>query len=405
MGDTIGRKKMKGRSLLVMLIALTILIQLVSAANVGVSPANINFKNVLRSGYAERPITVTIDSELATEIEIETYGNTSDWINFSSESLSVSKGNPLQIIVSANPPSDVPNGNYEGFLRIKSSKLGSGQEGHATGIVIPTLDVHVVTQITDQEILDCQASSFKISNAEKGDDVILTMNIENRGNIKISPKAVLDIWDQSSTNLVSQKEFYPSEITPTKQNQFIFKVSSLDLDIGQYWVDISVPDCYSSQTLTFDILEEGALYAAGTLQKIITEPWADVNEIVSILASFQNTGEKSLEARFVGKIMHQNKIIQLIESDESLFIPINSQDNFQFYFTPKKAGKYIISGRVFYDNKRTYEQSAILNIRPEGSIAHLLKTFSYAMLVIIISVLLFKIRRERRSYFNLKSRR
>ncbi len=395
---------MKGRSQ-ILLVLLLVMTQLISAANVGVSPANINFQNVLRSGYAERPITVTIDSQIETTVEIETFGEKPDWINFTSESLTVSKGNPLRIIVSTSPPSDIPNGNYSSFLRIKSSKLGNSQDGHATGLVIPTLDVHIVTQITDQEITECLASSFKISNAEQSEDIILTLDIENRGNVKIAPKTTLDIWDQSSTNLVKQEEFYPAEITPTKENQFIFKIPSANLDIGQYWVDVSVPNCYSSSTLTFDILEEGTLYAAGTLQKIIVEPWAGIGDIIPIAANFKNTGEKALEARFVGKIMHQNKIVQLIESDEPLFIPISEQDNFQFYFTPQKAGKYIISGRVFYDNKRTYEQSAILNITPTDSITSLLKGASYILLIFIISILLYKIRKERRSYFNLKSRR
>ena len=396
---------MKGRSLLIALAFLIITIQITSAANVGVSPANINFQNVLRSGYAERPITVTIDSTIPTTIELETYGDTPDWINFSSETLSVSKGNPLRIIVSTSPPSDIPNGNYSSFLRIRSSKLGDGADGHATGLVIPTLDVHIITEVTDKEITECLASNFKISNAEEGGDIILTLNIENRGNVKISPKTTLDIWDQSSTNLVSQKEFYPTRITPTKQGDFTFKIPSSDLDLGQYWVDVAVPDCYSSSTLTFDILEEGALYAAGTLQRIVVEPWADIGDIVPIQAYFKNTGEKSLEARFVGKVTFQNKIVQLLESNEPLFIPTDTQDSFQFYFSPQKAGKYIISGQVFYDSKRTYEQSAILNIMPGSSITTILKTTSYIILVILISILLYKIRKERKSYFNLKSRR
>ncbi len=396
---------MKGRSLIVVITALVALIQLVSAVNVGVSPASINFQNVLRSGYAERPITVTIDSEIKTTIEIETFGNTSDWINFTSKSLSVSKGNPLQIIVSISPPSDTPNGNYSGFLRIKSSRLGNTQEGHATGLVIPTLDVYIRTEVTDKEITECKATNFKISNTEQGDEIILNMDIENKGNVIISPKVILDIWDQSSTNLIDQKEFFPTRITPTKKGQFIFKIPSANLKLGQYWADVSAPDCYSSETLTFDILKEGALYASGVLQKIIVEPWADIGDIVSILVNFRNTGEKPLEARFVGKITYQNKIIQLINSDESLFVPINNQDNFQFYFTPQKAGKYVVSGRVFYDGKRTYEQSTILNVMPESSLKSIMKKISYIFLVFIILVLLYKIRKERRSYFSLKSKK
>lgn len=397
--------KMKGGFKLLLLVTLVILLQAVSAANVGVSPANIDFKNVLRSGYAEHPITVTIDSETPTQIEVETYGNISDWINFSSETLSLSKGNPLQLMVSVSPPSDIPNGNYSGVLRIKSSNLGTSKEGQATGIVIPTLDVQITVEITDKEFLNCQATNFKIFNAEQGDDIILTLDIKNQGNIRISPKTEVSIWDQSSTNLIKQEEFYSTEIFPTKQNNFVFKIPSSSLELGQYWVDVSVPDCYSSQTLTFDVLEEGALYAAGSLQKIMVEPWADINDIVPISVIFQNTGEKNLEAKFIGQITYKNKIIQLLESNEPTFVPIGEQGVLQFYFTPQKAGKYIISGKVFYDKKQTYEQSAILNITPENSLYPLFKILSYLFLIIIISILLYKIRKERRSYFNLKSKK
>lgn len=381
------------------------LLGLTSAVNVGVSPATAVYKDVLRGGYAERPLTVTIDSDIETEIEVEIYGNIADWINYTSKTLSVSKGKPIQLMVSVSPPSDTPNGNYTGFLRIKSSRLGSGKEGQATGIVIPVLDVEIITEVTDQEFLECQASNFKISNAEEGDDIILTLGLENKGNIRIAPKVTLDIWDQTSTILVDQKELFPEEITPTQKSDLVFKIPSSSLDLGQYWVDISVPDCYASNTLTFDILEEGALYASGTLQKIIVEPWANIGDIVPIHANFKNTGEKALEARFEGKIMYKNKIVQLIESDEPLFVPIDSSDNFQFYFTPKSAGQYTISGRVFYDSKRTYEQSSILNVRPNSSLTPILKWTSYIILVIIISTLLYLIRKERRSYFKLKSRR
>ena len=303
---------MRGGEKIILIASLIFLLQIISAANVGVSPADVKFEKVLRGGYAERPITVTIDAERETEITVETYGDTASWINYSSNGLKVSKGNPLRIIASVSPPADTPNGNYSGFLRIKSTGLGSGETGHATGIVIPALDVQIITQVTDEEIVSCQASNFKISNAEEGDDVILTLDIENRGNIRINPKTVLDIWDQTSTNLVDQKEFYPDQISPTTKGEFVFKVPSKDLELGQYWVDVSVPDCFSSRTLTFDILEEGALYAAGVLERIAVGPWADIGDIVSISAIFKNTGEKALEARFVGKVTYENKIIQLI---------------------------------------------------------------------------------------------
>ncbi len=45
-----------------------------------------------------------------------------------------------------------------------------------------------------------------------------------------------------------------------------------------------------------------------------------------------------------------NKIIQILESENSL-VDMGESNTFKFYFTPKIQGKYIVSGRVFYDEK------------------------------------------------------
>ncbi|MCK4997505.1 hypothetical protein KAS08_04320 [Candidatus Pacearchaeota archaeon] len=394
-----------GERVFVIALAMLVLIcSTVSAANVGVSPANINFKDVLRGGYAERPIIVTIDAESPVDVTVSTRGEIASWLAFSEENFSVSKGAPMQLMVSTNPPRDTPNGIYSGFVTVKISELGEGVEGFATGLVIPTLDVYVTVQITDQESISCQATSFKVTSAEQGDDIIFSLDVLNTGNIRISPQITFDIWDQDSINLVKQVEFSDVEIIPTKRESLLIKIPSDGLEVGQYWVDMSAIDCYASQTLTFDILEVGALRAFGSLDRIIVAPWADIDEIVPIAASFKNAGEKPLDAKFVGKITFKNKIIQLIESEESLFVPINEQSNFQFYFTPRKAGKYVISGRVFYDNKRTYEQSTILNVKSKGvTIGSVTRTSAYFILILIIATLIFKIHKERKSYIS-KSR-
>lgn len=384
---------------------LALLCSTVSAANVGVSPANINFKDVLRGGYAERPVIVTIDSESPVDATVSSRGEISSWIEFSEYNFSVSKNNPSQLMVSVTPPIDTPNGNYTGFITIKTSQLGTGNEGFATGVIVPTLDVYVVVQVTDQEFRSCQATNFKVTSVEENEDIVFTLDILNKGNIRISPKITFDIWDQESINLVKQSDFSNVEIIPTKRESLMIRIPSEDLDIGQYWVDMSAVDCYASQTLTFDILEEGSLRAFGTLERIIVSPWADINEIVPIVASFRNTGEKPLDAKFVGQVTFKNKIIQLLESEEPLYIPLDDQSNFQFYFTPRKAGKYVISGRVFYDNKRSYEQSTILNVKPKVmTLKTVAKSLSYIVLVLVIITLLFKIRQERKSYFS-KARR
>jgi len=399
-------KKMNKNLLWIFVILSLFSTNFVSSANVGVSPANIDFVNVLRNGYAERPIIITIDAENPVDVNISTRGEIADWFNFSQTNFSVSRGSPKQIMVSVSPPFDVPNGVYEGFVRIQSTKLGDSIEGHATGLIIPALDVFVRVEITDQEIFKCQASNFGVTNAEKGEDIIFTMDVLNEGNIRINPRISLDVWDQESTTLFGHYEFSESQVIPTRKDKIIFSIPTDNLEIGQYWADVSAVDCSASLTLTFDVLEEGALWANGILEGVLVTPWAKIDDIVPIKAKFRNTGEKALSARFKGQVFFENKIIQLLENDEDQLVLVNEDSEFQFFFTPKKAGKYIISGRVFYNNKRTYEQSAVLNVEPKyGPLGKIIRTGAYIILIIIITILLFKIRKERRAYFRRLKRR
>jgi hypothetical protein len=392
-------KKTNLQGKIVLIFLVVFISSLVSAANIGVSPANINFKNVLRGGYAERPITLTIDAPELVDVTLGTWGEVKDWITLSDTKVKVSKGSPTRIIVSINPPNDTPNGNYSGFVRINISKLSEGIEGAASSSIIPTLDLAVNVEIVDRQIVECKASEFKIFSAEEGEEIIFTAKISNEGNIRFYPKINFKIWDQESINLVKDLTYDEIQIIPTQEKEFNIRIPSKGLQIGQYWVDVSAIECFNQQTLTFDVLEEGALRAEGLLESIIVIPWADINDIVPINISFKNTGEKPLDARFSGKIMSKNKIIQLLESDKDIFVPTSSQENFQFYFTPKEAGRYVISGRVFYDSKRTYEGSAILNVRPGGVfLDKIMKFLLYTILLIIIAILIYKIRKERKTY-------
>ena len=389
---------MKNKKLLIISLVLFSIMPLVSSTNIGVSPATAFFPDVLRGGYAERPITITADSTEKIFVEASLRGEIADWITLEETNFEI-KGGRHQLMVSVTPPSDTPNGNYSGFITIKTPTSASGSAGYATGIVLPTLDVHVVVQVTDKEATSCKATNFQVSSVEVGEDITFYLDVLNTGNIKIFPTITFDIWNQELTSIVKQEEVSNNEIVPTKKETFKIKIPSKGLEIGQYWVDVSALECFASQTLTFDILEVGALKAYGVLERIFANPWAETDEIVPIKISFRNKGEKDLSAKFSGKIMHNNKVVQLLESDVPLDVVIDELSEFEFYFTPRKPGRYIISGRVFYDGKRTYEQSAVVNVT-KGKITFIdvLKVAAYIILIGLILVLIAKIHKERKLY-------
>ena len=178
------------------------------------------------------------------------------------------------------------------------------------------------------------------------------------------------------------------------------RIKSDDLDVGQYFTDITVDECNSKQTLTFDVLTQGALKAEGLLLEIVTKGKANVGETIPILGVFKNVGEKEIQGQFKGHVTKDGKIIELLES-EKYNVPVSGIYNFNFYFTPKEAGKYIINGRVFYSGKRTFETSSTLDVYSNGfSFKSILVPAIYVFLIFFILILIFKIRKERRTYSN-----
>jgi hypothetical protein len=154
-------------------------------------------------------------------------------------------------------------------------------------------------------------------------------------------------------------------------------------------------ECYASETLTFDVLEVGALKAQGTLLSVTSPSWIKVGDTTLIEALFENNGEKTVDARFQGEITLGSKIVQILES-ESSSVDIGGLQTFKFYFTPKKEGKYIVNGMVLYDGKRTFEKSTVINVERKGfGLDQLKMPLIYLVLIVAIAFLSYKIKQEK----------
>jgi len=387
------------RMFLLFVVSLTI-INFVNAANLGVSPASLRYENVLRDGYSERSIVISIDSDEPIKVFLEPRGDIGTWLNFSDNNFSVSRDNLQKITVSVSPPGDTPNGNYSGFLRISTSNLGEGVEGHAVGIIKSTLDLVIDVEVVDVEIRDCGVVSINAISSEIGDDLVFNLDIVNNGNVRIKPRVVVDIWDQDQINILKSVDYSDKEILPTTQDRVSFKTSSTDLEIGQFWADVSVLECLSSSFITFDVLEEGALKADGLLLRILTRPNASVGETVPIEVTFKNTGEKEVSAQFKGSVSKDGRVVQVLESLPSL-VSVGEIEKFSFFFTPEDDGKYVISGRVFYSSKKTFESSTTIDVfRNKKSSLRFLLVSIYVVFAILILFLYYKIRKERRRFLD-----
>ena len=366
-----------------------------SAIVVGVSPANLTFHNVLRGGYAENNLIISTDSPVPVNVTVRSEGNISSWFNFS-KNLNASINVPAILTFSVNPPKDTPNGNYSGFLILQTSPTGSGIAEHAVGIIQSTLDVYITVQVTDVQVLQCNVAGYSVESVEKGDDTNFTLDILNTGNVLLSPRVTVTIWNQDQSQVLKTINFVGNQILPTTQKELFVPFNTGGLESSQYWAEVSAPDCLTSNLLTFDVLEPGALKADGILLDIFTLPKAEAGDTVPIEAHFKNTGEKDVGAQFIGQITKSGKIIQLLNSPPS-DVTVGQTGTFTFYFTPQSPGDYIISGKVYYSGKVSYEQSATISVSARSAFSYILPVV-YFVLIVAIAFLFVKIIREKKKY-------
>ena len=109
---------------------------------------------------------------------------------------------------------------------------------------------------------------------------------------------------------------------------------------------------------------------------------------------------RTVSAKFKGVVTSENKIVDTIDSDFYDVAP-DETASITVYFTPKKFGQYIISGRVLYNNKLSFEKSTVVNVNEgvEKSEFNWFYVLVLIVIIIVILLLLIRIRRKKHSSY------
>lgn len=388
------------------LFLLVLFIPFADAALLGVNKIDLEYNNVLRSGYAEDYVVVSTGAINNISIYIEAQGDIKDWISFEpkEQPFTMSANNPSVIKVIVQPPSDARVGDYEGLVLISTGPLGqqSGQMG--TNVVV-AFELKVKVNITDTQILSCGAGGFDIRDIETGFPLEFYSSVSNGGNVRIKPSFQLKIYDQSQKNIVAILNYsYDKEILPTMTEQISAKFEH-QFDVGQYWVDINSPACSGGSLMTFSVLEKGGISDLGEFVRLENNAWALTGDIVPINAQFRNRGARVVSAQFKGIVTLDGKITEVLSSDK-LDVAPGEMVPLQTFFTPEEVGQYKITGRINYNKKITYEKSSMLNVEQGEEVKSESKLNKYyivlGIIILIILVLLVLIiaKKKRRSNLN-----
>jgi len=375
----------------------SILIQQVFAISIGITPGRVRFDEVLQGGYSERIVTVSTNTDDILEGHLAVSGDLQEWVRFEPENLTfrISKSNPYRVKIIVEPPSDLRLGNYSGSIDFITDSISS-VDGRAGGIVKAAVTLLMNAEVTGEENIECRAGAFNLQDIERPFPLEIGATVYNDGNVRIRPTIEIDIWDQFQETLLLSKEIISDQILPTTENKLREQMEHT-LEPGQYWAKVGVRECNVDQLLTFNVVEEGDIIDRGIFSGIVNPPEVKVGETVEFLAKFENQGPRRVLAKFKGSIRIDETIVKLIETEE-ISVDSGKINDFPIFFTPTNEGRYVLSGRIIYNKKVTFEKSSVLNV----DLADGEKRFSWLPLIIylaIIITILFlfrKIRKERK---------
>jgi hypothetical protein len=387
--------------LIIFIFIIFILAPFVDAVGIGISPGKVPFQKMLKGGYAERIVKITTPSSEDMVVTLKSMGETGQWIRFEPENTTfrVSNSEPYELKIIAEVPEDARSDVYNGHIDFIAEGAGD-IAGRAGGFVTPGVRLIISIEVSDEEIRQCNSGAFSFGDIEIGFPLDLSLLIRNTGNVRISPLISYDIWGQNQEEIIMSGEFEFPEVLPTTEKRTTKSISN-SLDIGQYWATVSTDECGSSALLTFSVVEKGAIVDKGILEMIKNKVWAQVYEPIEVNAVFRNDGPRTVYAKFKGDIKLENKIVKVIETEE-IAVPTKERQEFITYFTPEIPGRYVVSGRVIYNSKLTYEKASIMNVRPaEEKETSIIPLIVYIIIIITIIFLIRNIiitKKKRRNF-------
>ncbi|MCK5473820.1 MAG: hypothetical protein KAI53_00295 [Candidatus Aenigmarchaeota archaeon] len=375
----------------------------VSAGSFAAGPGKIYYNNLLKSGYAETEIYLNNPESMPVDVEIFASGDVSDWLFFYPQAIRMDAQETVSSVAIIKPPIYVPNGQYSGAIEIISRPVRSENTTAQYGLSIETaITLWVFAEVVDNQIVGYSVSDVSLSSVERGYNVPLLLSGKNIGNVEVAPKIHADIYDENM-NLINSVNILGTKVMPTAKNTETVYLPTETLPLGQYWVNVSVSvsDAVAYTKLyTFDIMEFGALRRTGLLKHVVaSNVWAEPDEIITIYAVFENTGQLPLKAKFKAEVFFEDKLIETLESDERS-VAVGETVNLTTYYNPNMQGRHFVEGYVYYSGKTTYRKGTVINVFSTGKKSAFFEGHTYFIYTTILLLLLFFLKRIRGAFSN-----
>ncbi|MEM5814662.1 MAG: hypothetical protein QXD77_02500 [Candidatus Aenigmatarchaeota archaeon] len=337
-------------------------------AGVGLSPASVEFKNMLRGGYSELYLTVSNPTTEDTTVTVGAEGELKDWLYVEPSAFNMSGVSYKVVKVIARPPDSVPNGYYRGRVLVVSKPiLPPEMAGGSTISVASVVSADASVEISDLQMVRYNVEGVNVPDTEECRPILIYENLRNTGNVNVTPKFNVEISGKTSGTVVQTYDYASDAILPTQKSNVLLRVPySIGqfkcIPVGRYSAQIKAyagDSVMDTSNLDFTIYERGALTVAGEIIELNAPRNVTLGEVVKINALFKNTGQIAVSAKLKAEIYEGGRLVDTVSSDQKE-VAAGGTDTLTAYFTPRTGGTHrVLASAVFEEKSSNTAEAAV----------------------------------------------
>jgi len=367
------------RRTIIFSILIIILINLISAGGVGISP--VHYKEFFEPGLQKSFEFQSFNTDPTKGVQIYVKGDLAEYANLS-ETYFVGSGK-FTVTIKLPQKIDKP-GTHQ--LIVGAIESSEGKEATIGGIAAIQGRIEILVPYPGKYA----EATFKINDINEGEETSYELEINNLGTEEISVKPTIEIYKKDKSNILLTRNLSKTTLSPKQTLNVIETLNTQNLPPGEYQATatidygpiIEINKTFRIGEFLVEVTDYDYLFEQGQINKFnikIKNKWnTEINEVFARVA-----------------ITDEGKLITDFKTVSTSSKPWETK-NLTGYFdaTNLEAKRYIANIILSYDNETSSKLIAIYVNKPIGKINYLLYAtiIGSILFIIILTYLLRKIK-------------
>jgi len=339
-------------------------------AGFGLTPTSISADYLMRGSVVEKDILLgrnADDAKVPLQIKMTLADEAlRSWIVVDKgETFTMPAGAISQPVkITLKVPQDAALGKYatKVFFTAFPASSAPSQAIGATVVTAATFDIKV--EVIDKQISRFEARELHFPKIEEGQPVLVTMMLDNTGNVSVKPsKVVLELGRDKN---ILDKKFETNETTSVEPFTSALTTLKFDtkLSAGNYYSKVTVyqgDKVVAEKAGLVEMLKKDSLYRGESQNIYLVRDSIKLGDTAVVVGSFKNTGDQPVSPRMVVKIFDGSKLI-LEQATEPKEVTARQIQDFRITLKPTQLGKYTVKAYFEYQGKVTQDVTMSVNV-------------------------------------------